>query len=75
MKPNPALEELLDKVAKVIAHPHTTITEHDRERAAKVFLTFDPYLEPYLPCTYPELDFKGYGDDVIKQLERKKRKK
>lgn len=43
--PNLAIEGLFDRVTKAIAHPHTTITEHDRERAAKIFLLFDSYLK------------------------------
>ena len=42
------LEDLLTDVAKIIASPHTTITEHDIERAEQVFLAFY-FHDPTLP--------------------------
>lgn len=37
-------DELFDVVTKMIASPHTTITEHDKRRAIQVFLAFDDFL-------------------------------
>lgn len=37
-------EALFDCVAKLVAHPHTVITDHDKARALAIFLTFDDYL-------------------------------
>lgn len=52
------LDELFDVVTKMIAHPHTAIVEHDKRRAAQVFLAFDDYLIDHL---------EGYcGDDWIR---------
>lgn len=42
------LENFLADVAKIIAHPHTTVTEHDIERAEQVFLALSSY-DPALP--------------------------
>ena len=43
------LDELFEIVTKVIASPHTTITEHDKRRAIQVFLGFDDYLIDNVP--------------------------
>lgn len=37
-------EYLLEKLAKIIAHPHTTILKHDIERAARILIEFDDYV-------------------------------
>ena len=37
-------EALFDCVAKIVAHPHTVITDHDKARAMAIFLTFADYL-------------------------------
>ena len=37
-------EELFEKIVKIVAHPHTTITKHDIERAAKILLEFNWYI-------------------------------
>lgn len=39
------LRVLFNSVVKMVAHPHTTITEHDRVRAAKIFSSLDEYLD------------------------------
>lgn len=73
-RPNPAIEELFDKVTRAIAHPHTTITEHDKERAAKVFLLFGPYLKEMImgfedeDC--PSLLFEDHAQCVLDELEK-----
>jgi hypothetical protein len=40
-------EALFDCVAKIVAHPHTVITDHDKARAMAIFLTFADYLANY----------------------------
>jgi len=40
-------EALFDCVAKIVAHPHTIITDHDKARAMAIFLTFSDYLGNY----------------------------
>ena len=40
----PDLSLLFSNVVKTVAHPHATITEHDRVRAAKIFSLFGDYL-------------------------------
>lgn len=40
-------EYLFDKIIKIVASPHTTITIHDQERAAKILLAFHTYLGAY----------------------------
>jgi len=68
------LDELFEIVTKVIASPHTTITEHDKRRAIQVFLGFDDYLIDALPgyCEEGcEIDFGGYAAGVLDELEEK----
>lgn len=72
-QPSPALSELFDNVVRAIAHPHTTITEHDRERAARVFLLFDSYLKEMVmgfedeDC--PSLLFGDHAQYVLDELK------
>ena len=40
-------EALFDCVAKIVAHPHSAVTDHDRARTMAVFLTFADYLANY----------------------------
>jgi hypothetical protein len=40
-------EALFECVAKLVAHPHTVITDHDKARALAIFLTFGDYLANY----------------------------
>lgn len=37
-------EYLFDTITKIVASPHTTITKHDQERAAKILLAFHSYI-------------------------------
>ena len=68
------LDELFDVVTKMIAHPHTAIVEHDKRRAAQVFLAFDDFMIDHLEgycgddC---EFDFGAYAAEVIDDLENK----
>jgi len=70
------LDELFEIVTKVIASPHTTITEHDKRRAIQVFLGFDDYLIDNVPeycgdTEFGEIDFGGYAAGVLDELEGK----
>ena len=70
-----SIDELFEMVTKVIASPHTAITEHDKRRAIQVFLGFDDYLIDALPgyCEEGcEIDFGGYASDQLDILEGKK---
>jgi hypothetical protein len=69
------LDELFDTVTKMIASPHTDITEHDKRRAIQVFLGFQEYVldhwqgdgdENNAWVKMSDLDFEGY---VSKQLD------
>ena len=66
------LDGLFEIVTKIIASPHTAITEHDKRRAIQVFLGFDDYLIDALPgyCEEGcEIDFGGYAAEQISKLE------
>ena len=71
-----SIDELFEIVTKVIASPHTAITEHDKRRAIQVFLGFEEYLLDNVPeyCGNTELgeiDFGGYAAGVLDELEGK----
>jgi hypothetical protein len=40
-------EELFECITKIVAHPHTTITEHDKSRALAIMVVFDDYFTNY----------------------------
>ena len=66
------MDKLFEIVTKVIASPHTAITEHDKRRAIQVFLGFDDYLIDALPgyCEEGcEIDFGAYAATIIDELE------
>ena len=66
------MDELFEIVTKVIASPHTAITEHDKRRAIQVFLAFDDYLIDALPGDCEEgceIDFGAYAATIIDELE------
>jgi hypothetical protein len=66
------LDELFEIITKVIASPHTAITEHDKRRAIRVFIGFDDYLIDALPGYCEEgcaIDFGYYAAGVLEELE------
>ena len=68
------MEKLFEIVTKLIASPHTAITEHDKRRAVQVFLAFDDYLIDMVPgyCAPDmEIDFGAYAANIIDELEGK----
>ena len=68
------IDKLFEIITKIIASPHTAITEHDKLRAIQVFLGFDDYLIDALDgyceggC---EIDFGAYAAKIIDELEGK----
>ena len=76
------LDELFDVVTKMIASPHTDITEHDKQRAIQVFLGFQEYVldhwqddgdENNAWVNMSDLDFEGYVGKQLDILEGKKK--
>jgi hypothetical protein len=70
------LDELFEIITKVIASPHTTITEHDKRRAIQVFLAFDEYLIDVDVASGrcdvgDEYDFGSYAEKILDELEGK----
>ena len=68
------IDELFEIITKVIASPHTAITEHDKRRAIQVFLGFDDYLIDALDgyCEVGcEIDFGAYAVKILDELEGK----
>ena len=70
-------KELFDIVTKIIASPHTAITEHDKRRAIQVFLAFDEYLIDVDVAAGrcdvgDEYDFGSYAEKILDELEGKK---
>jgi hypothetical protein len=68
------IDELFEIITKVIASPHTAITEHDKRRAIQVFLAFDDYLIDELDgyCEEGcEIDFGAYATEILDELEGK----
>jgi hypothetical protein len=71
-----SIDELFEIVTKVIASPHTTILEHDKNRAIRVFIAFEEFLLDNVPeyCGYSgfgEIDFGGYAAGQLDILEGK----
>ena len=67
-------QELFEYITKIIASPHTTITEHDKRRAIIVFLGFDDYLIDALTgyCEEGcEIDFGAFAAEKLDELEGK----
>jgi hypothetical protein len=40
-------EELFECITKIVAHPHKTLTEHDKSRALAIMMVFDDYFTNY----------------------------
>jgi hypothetical protein len=54
-------EEILDIATRVVAHPHTALTAHDKHRAIALikFLSSDYELWGYIASQMTEDDFKA----------------
>jgi hypothetical protein len=71
-----SMAELFEIVTKTIASPHTTILEHDKLRAIRVFIAFEEFLLDNVPeycgnTALGEIDFGGYAAGVLDELEGK----
>lgn len=49
------MDELFNTLTRIIAHPHTAITDHDRIRAAKAILEVSDFYLGYLTDDAPDL--------------------
>ena len=71
------VEELFDVITNIVAHPHTAIVKHDRERAAKIFLALQDYVYNHTECwentgcfvSEPALDFDTYLEGIFNEDE------
>jgi hypothetical protein len=55
------MDELFDNLTRIIAHPHTSVVDHDRIRAARVMLAVNEYRE---------IDgLREYADRIIDDLK------
>jgi hypothetical protein len=67
-------EELFKCITNIVAHPHNTITEHDKSRALAIMVVFDDYFTNYLQsdnngghCVYEcdAMDFTQFVKDKL----------
>jgi hypothetical protein len=72
------LSHLFEVVTNIVAHPHTSITSHDKQRAAKIFLALQDYvgnhvqgIEGFGHFVYsePALDFDTYVESIFDEKE------
>ena len=72
------VEELFDVITNIVAHPHTSITSHDRQRAAKIFLSLQDYVSNHVEgqegfghfvMSEPALDFDHYVESIFNEKE------
>jgi hypothetical protein len=72
------VDELFDVITNIVAHPHTAIVKHDRERAAKIFLALQDYVSNHVQgyedighyvMSEPALDFDTYLESIFNQDE------
>ena len=71
-----SIDELFEIVTKTIAEPHTTILEHDKLRAIRVFIAFEEFLLDNVPeycgdTAFGDVDFGGFAAGVLDELEGK----
>jgi hypothetical protein len=71
-----SIDELFEIVTKVIASPHTTITDQHKHRAIRVFIAFEEYLLDNVPeycgnTALGEIDFGSYAAGQLDILEGK----
>jgi hypothetical protein len=71
------VDELFDVITNIVAHPHTAVVKHDRERAAKIFLALQDYVYNHTECwentgcfvSEPALDFDTYLEGIFNEDE------
>jgi len=63
-------QSILDRVTRIVAHPHTALTEHDKHRAIVLIdiLSFDDEFCEYIYSQMTQDDFKA-----VKQIEESTR--
>jgi hypothetical protein len=70
--------ELFDVITNIVAHPHTSITSHDRQRAANIFLSLQDYVSNHVEgwedighyvMSEPALDFDTYLESTFDEDE------
>ncbi len=71
-----SMDELFEMVTKSIAEPHTTIIEHDKRRAIRVFIAFEEFLLDNVPeycgnTAFGDVDFGGFAAGILDELEGK----
>jgi hypothetical protein len=73
-----SMDELFDVITNIIAHPHTTIVSHDKQRAAKIFLALQDYVSNHVQgiedfghfvYSEPALDFDTFVEDNFNEKE------
>jgi hypothetical protein len=72
------VSHLFEVITNIVAHPHTSITSHDKQRAAKIFLALQDYvgnhvqgIEGFGHFVYsePALDFDTYVESIFNEEE------
>ena len=72
------ISHLFEVVTNIVAHPHTVITSHDKQRAVKIFLALQDYvgnhvqgIEGFGHFVYsePALDFDTYVESIFDEKE------
>lgn len=73
-----SMDELFDVVTKIVAHPHTAIVSHDKQRAAKIFLALQDYVSNYVQgqegfghfvMSEPALDFDTFVENNFNEKD------
>jgi hypothetical protein len=72
------VSHLFEVIENIVSHPHTTITSHDKQRTAKIFLALQDYVSNYTfieqdgsPRIDPDfaLDFDTYVESIFDEKE------
>jgi len=74
------LEELFEVIESIVSHPHQTITTHDTQRTAKIFLALQSYVGNHTECYEDSgcfvsadvdgcIDFDGYVESIFDEKE------
>jgi len=72
------VSHLFEVITNIVAHPHTSITSHDKQRAAKIFLALQDYVGNHTQCyedsgcfvdTDSALDFDTYVESIFNEDE------
>ena len=72
------VSHLFEVITNIVAHPHTSITSHDKQRAAKIFLALQDYIGNHVQgiegfghfvYSEPALDFDTYVESIFDEKE------